>query len=151
MAKPATSLTAIFQIHSEIYNYLEKTKELAAKNGFVETFFGRRRYLPEINSTIQPIRASAERMAINHPIQGTAADLMKLAMIEIQKDLPKISPETKMLLQVHDELVFEVPKDDIKKVAEFVEEKMEEVYKLRAPIAVGIEAGKNWGELTRVT
>ncbi|OGY52584.1 MAG: DNA polymerase I, partial [Candidatus Buchananbacteria bacterium RIFCSPHIGHO2_02_FULL_45_11b] len=69
-----------FEIHSDIYDYLEKTKDLAHETGFVETFFGRRRYLPEINSTIQPIRASAERMAVNHPIQGTAADLIKLAM-----------------------------------------------------------------------
>jgi len=136
-----------FQIHQEIYKYLEQTKELARKNGYVETFFGRRRYLPEINSTIQPIRSSAERMAINHPVQGTAADLMKLAMIEIYEGLKKISPRSKMILQVHDELVFEVPKKDIEKVAEFVKNAMEKIYKLRAPIAVEVEAGDNWGEL----
>jgi len=139
-----------FQVHKEIYNYLEKTKQLAAKNGYVETFFGRRRYLPEINSNIQPIRAAAERMAINHPIQGTAADLIKLAMIEIYQDLNKISPQTKMLLQVHDELVFEVPEEEIKNVADFVENSMEKVYKLRAPIAVEIEVGENWGELKKL-
>lgn len=139
-----------FQIHKEIYNYLEQTKELARKNGYVETFFGRRRYLPEINSTIQPIKAGAERMAINHPIQGTAADLMKLAMIEIHQDLPKISPETKMILQVHDELVFEVPKNEIKEVAKFVKTTMEKVYKLRAPVDTSIEVGDNWGELKEI-
>jgi len=139
-----------FLVHKEIKDYLDKTKKFAAQKGFVETFFGRRRYLPEINSSIQPIQAAAERMAINHPIQGTAADLMKLAMIEIQKDLKKISAETKMILQVHDELIFEVPEIDVKKVAKFVEEKMEEVYKLRAPIAVEVEVGNSWGDLSNI-
>jgi len=145
-AKAIDFIDTYFEIHSDIYDYLEKTKELAHQFGFVETFFGRRRYLPEINSTIAPIKASAERMAINHPIQGTAADLMKLAMIEIHKELPEISPQTKMLLQVHDELVFETPDADVKKVAEFVKDKMENIYKLRAPIVAEVAAGQNWGE-----
>lgn len=135
-----------FEIHNDIYNYLESTKQLAHQVGYVETFFGRRRYLPEINSTIQPIKSSAERMAINHPIQGTAADLMKLAMIEILATLNQVSSKTKMLLQVHDELVFEVPEADVKKVAEFVKDKMENIYKLRAPITVEVEVGDNWGD-----
>jgi len=139
-----------FEVHHEIYNYLEQTKELARKNGYVETLFGRRRYLPEINSTIQPIAAGAERMAINHPVQGTAADLMKLAMIKIHQELETISPKAKMILQVHDELVFEVPQNDLEKVAEFVCQAMEKVYKLRAPIAVEVEAGENWGELKKL-
>jgi len=116
----------------------------------VETWFGRRRYLPEINSSIQPIRAGAERMAVNHPIQGTAADLMKLAMIAIQQSLGKISLETKLILQVHDELVFEVPEKDIKKVAKFVEKSMEDVYELRAPVETHIEAGNSWGTLKSI-
>ncbi len=136
-----------FLIHQSIYKFLESTKELAHKKGFVETWFGRRRYLPEINSSIQPIRAGAERMAINHPIQGTAADLMKLAMIEIHRGLARISPQTKMILQVHDELVFEVPEKEIKKVASFVKEAMESVYKLRAPVETRLEVGNSWGEL----
>ena len=139
-----------FTIHRDIYNYLEQTKELARKKGYVETFFGRRRYLPEINSNIQPIASSAERMAINHPIQGTAADLMKLAMIKIHQELETISPKTKMILQVHDELVFEVPQNDLKKVAEFVQKTMEKIYELRAPIAVEVEVGENWGELKKI-
>ncbi|MFA6322949.1 MAG: DNA polymerase I [Candidatus Buchananbacteria bacterium] len=139
-----------FEVHDDIYNYLENTKVFARQSGWVETLFGRRRYLPEITSSIQPIRAGAERMAINHPIQGTAADLMKLAMIEIYKELPKISAQTKMLLQVHDELVFEVPQKDLKRVADFVKDKMENVYKLRAPIGVEVEAGDNWGETKEI-
>jgi DNA polymerase-1 len=139
-----------FEIHQPIRNYLDQTKKLAHEKGYVETFFGRRRYLPEINSSIQPIAASAERMAINHPVQGTAADLMKLAMIEIYQGLPKVSQETKMLLQVHDELVFEVPEKEVKEVAKFVEQAMEKVYKLRAPVETHIEVGENWGELKRI-
>jgi DNA polymerase-1 len=149
-AKAMDFIDTYFEIHKDIHNYLENTKDLAHQTGFVETFFGRRRYLPEINSTIQPIKASAERMAINHPIQGTAADLMKLAMIEIYRELPKICLEAKMLLQVHDELVLEVPDKDVKKVADFVKDKMENIYKLRAPIEVEVEAGQNWGETKAV-
>ncbi len=139
-----------FEIYNDIFNYLENTKDLARKNGYVETLFGRRRYLPEINSTIQPIKSGAERMAINHPIQGTAADLLKLAMIEIQKNLADISPKTKMLLQVHDELVFEAPKDEEDKIAKLIKNKMETIYKLRVPIAVEVEAGNSWGDLKNI-
>ena len=85
-------------------------------------------------------------MAINMPIQGTAADLIKLAMIQIHQKLPKVSPATKMILQVHDELVFEVPAKEVKKVAEFIKNAMNDVYKLRAPIATETSAGSSWGE-----
>lgn len=137
-----------FLTFSSIKVYLEKIKEFAEKNGYVETYFGRRRYLPEINSSMQPVRAAAERAAINHPIQGTAADLLKLAMIEIHKKLPKISPTSKMILQVHDELVFEVPEKEIAKVAKFIKEEMAGVYKLKAPVETDVLAGPSWGELS---
>jgi DNA polymerase-1 len=143
-------ISRYFDVHSKINDYLEDVKDLATEKGYVETFFGRRRYLPEINSNIQQVRAGAERAAINHPIQGTAADLMKLAMIEIDKGLPEISEKTKMILQVHDELVFEVPDQDLKKVAKFVETKMEEVYKLKTPVETHIEVGNNWGSLNPI-
>jgi DNA polymerase-1 len=149
-AKAMDFIDRYFEVHEAIYEYLENTKTLAHKTGYVETFFGRRRYLPEINSTIPPIKAGAERMAINHPIQGTAADLLKLAMIEIHRELPGVSPKTKMLLQVHDELVFEAPKNEVKKVGAFVKEKMEKVYTLRAPVDTSLEAGDNWGELKKI-
>lgn len=136
-----------FQAYPEIKEYLEGIKNFAAKHGFVETYFGRRRYLPEINSGMAQVRAAAERAAINHPIQGTAADLMKLAMIAIAKKLPKVSPKSKMIMQVHDELVFEVPNSDVKKVAKLVEKEMEAVYKLTAPVETHIEVGQNWGKM----
>ncbi|MBN1779299.1 MAG: DNA polymerase I [Candidatus Buchananbacteria bacterium] len=140
-----------FSAHQTIYDYLEKTKNLAHEEGFTETLLGRRRYFPEINASLQPLRAAAERAAINHPIQGTAADLIKLAMIEIDKQLPTISPKSKMLLQVHDELVFEIPEEEIGSVAKFVKKTMEEIYKLRAPVEAHLSVGQNWGELKKLT
>lgn len=135
-----------FQVHPTVDKYMEKMIVQAWELGYVETIFGRRRYLPEIKSKNFAVREAAKRMAINMPIQGTAADLMKLAMIDIAKLLPSVSQDSKMLLQVHDELVFEVPEKDAKKVAEFVKEKMENVVKLSVPIEVSVEWGSNWGE-----
>jgi len=135
-----------FGIHKGIKKYTEEIIEVAKEVGYVDTLFGRRRYLPEINSNNFVVRGQAERMALNMPIQGTAADLIKLAMIEIAKDLEKISPETKMLLQVHDELVFEVPESDLKKVSDFVTEKMDNVIKLSVPITAVASTGLNWAE-----
>lgn len=138
-----------FEIHSSIKDFLDKTKELASTKGYVETWFGRRRYFPEINSNMQQVRAAAERAAVNHPIQGTAADLMKLAMIVIHQDLPNVCPSARMILQVHDELVFEVPETDLGRVADFVKTSMEGIYKLRAPVETHLKVGKNWGELEK--
>ena len=114
--------------------------------GYVETVFGRRRYLPEIKSSNFAVRGSAERMAINMPVQGTAADLMKLAMIDIASGLTKMSPKAKMLLQVHDELVIEVPSNDAEKVSKFIQEKMNNVITLNVPIETSVGWGPNWGE-----
>ncbi|MBU1036870.1 DNA polymerase I [Patescibacteria group bacterium] len=135
-----------FAIHPAIKKWLDQTKKLAHQKGFVEDLFGRRRYLPNINSGIQLLQAAAERMAINMPIQGTAADLLKLAMIKIHKELPKISKTAKMLLTVHDELVFEVKDSEVKKISKFVKEIMENIYTLNVPIKVEVNSGKNWGE-----
>lgn len=139
-----------FQVFKNVKKYLDETVEIARDKGYVETLLGRRRYLPEINSSMGQVRSGAERMALNHPIQGTAADLIKLAMIEINKKLADVSPESRMILQVHDELVFEVPEREIKKVAEFIKDKMCSVLKLKAPIEVEISAGGNWGETEKI-
>jgi len=136
-----------FALYAKVAEYLEETKALAHKLGYVETLFGRRRYLPEINSNNPMIRAGAERMAINHPVQGTAADLMKMAMVAIAKTLPQISASSRMTMQVHDELVFEVPLSDVDKVAEFAREEMNTVAKLKVPIEVAVEVGSSWGEM----
>ncbi len=141
-----------FVFYKGIRRFLDETKALVRSLGYAATLFGRRRYLPEISSGIGQLRALAERMAINHPVQGTAADLMKMAMIEIDKEIKnqKWEDEVKMILQVHDELVFEVRKDLLKKAAKMIREKMETVYKLRAPLEAEARVGKNWGELKKI-
>ncbi|TSC76535.1 MAG: DNA polymerase I [Parcubacteria group bacterium Gr01-1014_31] len=148
--KAKTFIDTYFRLHPKIAAYLEDTKRLALEHGFVETIFGRRRYLPEIASSAPQIRSGAERAAINHPVQGTAADLMKLAMIAVHDRLPAVCPAARMLLQVHDELVFEVPASDAAALARFVKKTMEGVYQLRVPILVHVEVGKNWGDLKPV-
>lgn len=136
-----------FTIYKKIKEYIDHTKAFANKHGFVQTIFGRRRYLPDIHSSMPMLKAAAERMAINMPLQGTAADLMKMAMIKIQEDLHKTSPAAKLVLQVHDELVLEVADQDLGKVAEFVKNSMENIHRLIIPLVADIETGKNWGEL----
>ena len=139
-----------FQAYKKVKDYMDRTKALAHKMGYVETLFGRRRYLPDLKSGLREVRSAAERMAINMPVQGTAADLMKLAMIKVHRGLPKICKKAKMILQVHDELVFEAPKDEVTKVAGFIKEEMENAYKLKVPILVTLEQGKNWGEMQKI-
>ena len=136
-----------FNVYKKIKQYIDYTKNFAHQNGYSQTIFGRRRYLPDINSSMPMLRAAAERMAINMPVQGTAADLIKLAMISISQDLPKLSPGSKIVLQVHDELVLEIPEKELNKVATFVKKTMESVYQLPVPLSVDLEIGKNWGEL----
>jgi len=139
-----------FAKFSGVQKYIEEIKEFALKKGYVETMFGRKRYLPEVNSGVPQIRAAAEREAINMPVQGTAADLIKMAMIEVHKELKKISPKTKILLQVHDELVFEVPENELKKATKIIDEKMEKVHKFCVPLKVDIEVGDNWRDLEKL-
>lgn len=139
-----------FKTYKNVKKYIDETLVIAQERGYVETLYGRRRYLPEINSGVSQIRSAAERMAINMPIQGTAADLIKLAMIKIDQELTQISSRTKMIIQVHDELVFEVPKKEIKKITRLVEDSMNQVYKLRAPIETEIEIGPNWGQTEKI-
>jgi DNA polymerase-1 len=136
-----------FHVYSGIREYLENTKVLAHTQGYVETFFGRRRPMTDINSPRPEVRAAAERMAINMPVQGTSADLIKLAMIDISKQLPIISDRSRMLLQVHDELVFEVPEDEVKLVTPRIINLMQNVEKIGVPLVVDAKNGKNWDEM----
>jgi len=139
-----------FFAHQEIQEYLATTVSLAHEQEYVETLFGRRRYLPEINASMPQVRAAAERMAVNMPVQGTAADLLKIAMINIHEKLPAVSPKTKMILQVHDELVFEVPEKNIDTVVAFIVKEMNSAYTLKAPIVTDVAVGENWGSLEEV-
>jgi DNA polymerase-1 len=139
-----------FQAYKGIKNYMVETKALAHKLGYVETLFGRKRFIPEIHSALPMLRAQAERMAINMPVQGTEADLIKLAMIKLAQELPSISKNSRMLLQVHDELVFEVPEKEVSNVAKQVLEIMEHVEKVGVTIDVEAKAGDNWEEMSPV-
>jgi DNA polymerase-1 len=135
-----------FERFPKVKQYINDTISSVRSKGYVETLMGRRRYLPDINSGNQNIRQNAERQAINMPIQGTAADMLKLAMIEIDKAFTKQDLESQMLLQVHDELVFEVKKKEEKEVRTIVEKQMRNAMMLSVPIVVEIGVGKNWLE-----
>jgi len=118
----------------------------ARENGFVKTIVGRKRFLNDINSRNGMIRSSAERNAVNTPVQGSAADIIKISMIKIFNDLNKNSMKTKLILQVHDELIFEAPLDEIDEAKKIIIENMENAYKLEVPLTVDIGVGKNWLE-----
>ena len=135
-----------FKQFSGIRKYMDDTIEFARNKGYVETVTGRRRYIRDIRSSNATVRGSAERNAINAPIQGTAADMIKLAMINIHEELGRRKLKTKMLLQVHDELVFDLVKSEEKEVLPLVEEKMKTAISLDVPIEVEMGVGKTWLE-----
>ena len=126
--------------------FLDKVLDDARKNGYVQTLFGRRRYVPDVNSRNGNVRSMAERNAINAPIQGTAADIIKLAMIGVQNELEKKKLHSHLVLQIHDELVLEVPNDEIDIVKKMLVERMEGVIKLSVPLTVECNYGKDWLE-----
>ncbi len=133
-----------FRRFPRVREYISGTVEFARKHGYVETLLGRRRYLANINSKNSAVRMAEERQAINMPIQGTAADMIKLAMIDIYREMEKRKMKSKMILQVHDELVFEGPKGELKELQELVEKKMKNALKLSVPIEVELGSGPNW-------
>jgi len=145
--KAGLFIDSYFQRYPSVKTFIADCIEEARQQGFVTTLLNRRRYIPEINSENINIRNFAERTATNTPIQGSAADLIKLAMIEIQKELEARKLKTLMILQVHDELVFEVPKEELAGIKELVRDRMENIMKLTVPIKVNISVGKNWLEL----
>ena len=126
--------------------YREQVLEEAKKNGYVTTYFGRRRFLPEINSKNFLAKQNAERVAFNTIFQGSAADLIKKAMIEVDAFLEKKKLRTKMLLQVHDELIFEVPNSELSEIEKNIPGIMENAFSLTVPIKVSFNHGKNWAE-----
>jgi DNA polymerase-1 len=123
---------------------MDHTKQMAKANGYVETVFGRRLYLPEINSPNGPRRSGAERAAINAPMQGTAADLIKLSMVKVQQVLDDEKKGTKMIMQVHDELVFEVPQEEESWVRHEIPRLMAGVAQLKVPLLAEVGVGLNW-------
>ncbi len=135
-----------FQTYEGIKDYIESTIKEAKGKNYVTTILGRRRYLPEINSQISLVKKSAERMAINTPIQGSAADIIKMAMIKIYNTYYS-NNDLKILLQVHDELIFSVKADKLKLYAKEIKNIMENIYSLKVPLIVDIKTGDNWGDL----
>lgn len=143
----ARFITSYFEKHPGVKQYLESTKEQAREKGHVQTLLGRRRSIPEINSSNRQLREAAERMAINMPVQGTSADIIKVAMIKLYQEMEKRRLKSKMLLQVHDELIFEVPEEEMEEMLKLVPEIMSTAIEISVPLKAEVKTGKNWGEM----
>jgi DNA polymerase-1 len=139
-------IESYFARYPKVREFLDKTILDAKTKGYVNTLFGRRRFIPELTSSVAAVRSFGERTAVNTPIQGTAADLIKIAMIHIQQRLAREGLKSKMILQVHDELVFEVPDSEMEVMKKLVKEEMEGVVTLLVPVSVDMGVGKNWDE-----
>lgn len=144
----ATEFIAKYKaLRQPLFDYMDSVKEQAKKDGYVATLFGRRRPMPDIHSSNFIVRQAAERAAINMPIQGTEADLMKIAMINVDKLLSDKYPDSHMLLQIHDSILIECPTHDAQAIADLLKESMESVYKLPVKLDVDVSVGENWGQL----
>jgi len=135
-----------FENYPHVKAYMDHSIELARQNGYIETIFKRKRFLPDINSRNAVVRGYAERNAINAPIQGSAADIIKVAMIHIYERFKKEQIQSKMILQVHDELNFSVVPSEKEKVQQIIIEEMENAYKMKVPLQADCGWGKNWLE-----
>jgi DNA polymerase-1 len=142
----AEYMAMYFEKYPGVKEYMESTKELASQNGYVETLFGRRLYLRDINASNAMRRQASERAAINAPVQGTAADIMKLAMIKMHKSIKKEGVEAKLILQVHDELILDTPKKEIDTVVGLVTDSMMGAANLDVPLEIDIGIGDNWDQ-----
>jgi len=140
----AEYIDGYFKTYPKVKEYLDKTVEEARESGFVSTMFGRRRSLPELRNSKKTIVAFGERVAKNTPIQGTAADIIKYAMLGVHRALKEKFPSSKLILQVHDELLVECPEQDAEKVAELLRTEMENCTKLLVPLTVDVAVGKTW-------
>jgi DNA polymerase-1 len=136
-----------FARHPQVKAYLDQTLEEARQFGWVTTLMGRRRHFPQINSSNRLVRQETERSAVNTPLQGTAADIIKKAMLEVEAALKQADLSARMLLQLHDELLLEAPRDEVQHTAKVVRQAMEEVVSLKIPLVVDLRAGNNWGEM----
>ena len=142
----AEYMAMYFEKYPDVKKYMESTKEFASQNGYVETLFGRRLYLKDINATNAMRRQASERAAINAPVQGTAADIMKIAMINMHKAIKTQKSKAKLILQVHDELILDTPKDEIDKIVSLVTDSMMGAANLDVPLEIDIGIGDNWDQ-----
>ena len=145
-SESAALIEAYYQTYPRLKSYIQEQIESARENGFVQTILGRRRYLKDINSQNAVVRGGAERNAVNAPIQGSAADIIKIAMINIHTKLVTENWKSKMLLQVHDELVFDVHNSELEKITPLIKHEMENAFQLNVPLIVELGMGKNWLE-----
>ena len=136
-----------FEQYPLVSSFIEETRRKASEDGYVRTAMGHIRYIPEIHSSNRTVRAAAERMAVNTVIQGTAAEIMKKAMLSISSRMKEEGMKSRILLQVHDELIFEVPEDEVPAMESLVRDCMENAYSLSVPLRVEIETGRSWGEM----
>lgn len=136
-----------YELYPEVKIYMDNEINFAKENGFVETKYGRKRYISEINDANFMVRKSGERMAINSPIQGTAADIIKMAMIKINDIFIKEGIQSKLVLQIHDELIFDVKNDELDKIINIVKYEMENIVKLKVPLKVSTDTGINWYDI----
>ena len=143
----ARFISTYFRRYAGVRRYLEETVRRGRELGYVSTVLGRRRYIPELRSSNRNVRMAAEREAVNTPIQGTAADIIKIAMVRLYRALRERNLRSRMILQVHDELVLEVPAEEVETVVPLVKEVMEGAYRLDAPLQVEVHTGPNWGAL----
>ena len=141
-----TLIDDYFASFPAIRGFIESCTVFARENGYAETLFGRRRYIPDINSNNGTVRALAERNAVNAPIQGTAADIIKLAMIEVDRRMTERKMKSRMVLQIHDELLFDVVPEEAEELKALVVDAMEHVVELAVPLTVECNLGKNWLE-----
>jgi DNA polymerase-1 len=142
----AELIEAYYQTYPKLKSYIQDQVDFARDHGYVQTILGRRRYLKDINSQNAIVRGGAERNAVNAPIQGSAADIIKIAMINIHKRLKSENWKSKMLLQVHDELVFDVHNDELEKIQPMIKHEMENAFQLVVPLEVEIGTGRDWLE-----
>jgi DNA polymerase-1 len=150
LAESENFVKAYFERFPGVHSYLDETRSRVVQDGFVETLLGRKRYFPQLtqgSTTSEVMRARALREAINAPIQGSAADIIKLAMLRLPKQLKAAGLTARMLLQVHDELVFECRVDELNATAELVQAVMQAAYKLRVPLKTDAKAGENWADM----
>ena len=140
-----------FKRYAQVRRYILETKAFCIEQGYVETLLGRRRYIPDMTSRVNAVRNAAERMAINMPIQGTAADIMKIAMSRVHRALHESDLHARVLLQVHDELVAEVPRLEVERMARLLGDEMSGAYQLDVPLVVDVRVGPNWDEMQRLS
>jgi len=143
-------IKSYFEQYPGVTEYLERVKTQARERGYVATLLGRRRYVPEVRSSNRQVREAAERMAINMPVQGTSADIIKVAMINLDRAMREQSLQSKMLLQVHDELIFEVPTAELDAMCRLVTEMMVSAVALKVPLKVDLKSGPNWEDMRRL-